>query len=1040
MKRLFLATALLLSACAGLSPRFSQEVAASFARDEMRRLETPSLVLYYPASHAEAALRIAGRLESCVGQLRAMPPRDLESDKLLVYLTTADFNNAYVQPIVQGHEQQMVLPLHMSLEVFDLYNIGTAEIGDVSCHEALHYVQFQQISGFWRGLNFLSGGVLSPQSFFDTWFMEGLATHYEARQGKSVGRPFSPFWRAGFMSGFASESGNMGPGSLSALNRKGIPFGAHYLVGQMFVDYLARRYGEKKLWALIDKQGSSIFSPLGVTLRFSSVFGKNIGSLFDDFTRELRKDLGARARPADQKVLADDIGYNARLASSPDGALALVSAGRDEPIRLTVRERDGSERFSTGLVQFLPPRRWIVASVDAISGLSFSADGKWLYLVSADVDTDTSYIGRLWKVDARNGDVVEIYDGLTGPGGCVEADGKGYVYVDHRGSAANLARYDFASRSSNLLTRLEAGTTVAAPACSPQGDRILFSQHSSNGFDLFARTGDGAVTQLTADGKFNYGARFVDASRAVFLRETSDGRVQAHLFELETGRIAPITEAPFAAFDVAPAGGTLAFLNRDGWGWSLDSAPLQPRTPLALALPPKGGPVLLAQAGDLPLPPPPPLDPPSGEMVRPPPPPPSPVQAAATQPADPALANPAYPAPPTEQPAVTQRPLKVQSDEPYSAWERLFVPTMHVPYLWTAADALQTPYTVAGLSLLGGDRLGMHNWALNLSYDTRDKLPSLSLGYATYLAAPWYLEIVGALVRLDGVYDKQVSLGATRDFWTTPFRLGFELLDVHDALAAPTPTDPNAVRMVENRFVGPNLQFAWSAVETTPYSGPRAGFVADASLSYYPKALSSYFNLGDVSGGLTAYVPLPLLKRHRLALSGSGRLLLGAQGNQTLDIGGIPNGSVFFHSNGLPSSGNVSAATDTQLFSIPRPAFAVPLRGYEDVAVPGSGVGIAQASYQWPLIVDRGWASFLFLLPSFFVRQVDFEAFGVFAAVARGEPLAPDTRWALRRAAGGAIHLRCAMLDRIPLSLYYQFAWRADSSVKQEHLIGLSFD
>ena len=40
----------LLSACAAsVSPRFSQEVQTSFAQDDMRKLTTRSLELYYPA-------------------------------------------------------------------------------------------------------------------------------------------------------------------------------------------------------------------------------------------------------------------------------------------------------------------------------------------------------------------------------------------------------------------------------------------------------------------------------------------------------------------------------------------------------------------------------------------------------------------------------------------------------------------------------------------------------------------------------------------------------------------------------------------------------------------------------------------------------------------------------------------------------------------------------------------------------------------------------------------------------------------------------
>src|SRR5205085_2460742 len=58
---LLLAALLLASGCARISPRFGPDIAASFAREPMRKLETDSVELYYPASEREAALRTLER-------------------------------------------------------------------------------------------------------------------------------------------------------------------------------------------------------------------------------------------------------------------------------------------------------------------------------------------------------------------------------------------------------------------------------------------------------------------------------------------------------------------------------------------------------------------------------------------------------------------------------------------------------------------------------------------------------------------------------------------------------------------------------------------------------------------------------------------------------------------------------------------------------------------------------------------------------------------------------------------------------------------
>ena len=59
MRRLGLLLALLFVSCAMISPRFDQELATTFAQDDMRKLVTADVELYYPSQYADAAKRVA---------------------------------------------------------------------------------------------------------------------------------------------------------------------------------------------------------------------------------------------------------------------------------------------------------------------------------------------------------------------------------------------------------------------------------------------------------------------------------------------------------------------------------------------------------------------------------------------------------------------------------------------------------------------------------------------------------------------------------------------------------------------------------------------------------------------------------------------------------------------------------------------------------------------------------------------------------------------------------------------------------------------
>src|SRR6185369_11880182 len=50
-----------------------------------------------------------------------------------------------------------------------------------------------------------------------------------------------------------------------------------------------------------------------------------------------------------------------------------------------------------------------------------------------------------------------------------------------------------------------------------------------------------------------------------------DGRTQAVRIQASSGAMSVISDAPFVVLDPVPLpGGRLAFVNREGWGWTLD--------------------------------------------------------------------------------------------------------------------------------------------------------------------------------------------------------------------------------------------------------------------------------------------------------------------------------------------------------------------------------------------------------------------------------------------------------------------------------------
>jgi hypothetical protein len=185
--------------------------------------------------------------------------------------------------------------------------------------------------------------------------------------------------------------------------------------------------------------------------------------------------------------------------------------------------------------------------------------------------------------------------------------------------------------------------------------------------------------------------------------------------------------------------------------------------------------------------------------------------------------------------------------------------------------------------------------------------------------------------------------------------------------------------------------------------------------------------MADLRAEVDAYVPLPLLQRHSLRVSVAGRALPGAPAG-LLRVGGTPNGTLLgtWHFQQNPQDGSpINLPQDL--------AFTEAVRGYEDYGLRGTEAAIGNARYRIPLVLDVGTTSIAYVLPSFFLRQLDFEAFGSVIAI-------DSVQGRYHRAAGGALLIRTLLGQIQPLTIYAQYAYRFDDGLAPLFLAGIAFE
>ncbi|MBK7076140.1 MAG: hypothetical protein IPH44_27970 [Myxococcales bacterium] len=684
MRRLALVVALVaiaaLAGCATVLPRFEPDVQAAVVRDEMRVLETARLVLYYPAPRRAEAARVAARLEACVAKLEAQAPvhNGLARARYHVVLPEVPFNNAYVFPKALGIEDVAVIPTGDTLDFVTEFGLPP-DPGMTGCHELTHYVHLRQIAGFWRVLDTVFGDVATPQGGFDPWFLEGLATTYEARLLPGVGRPRWPVFTSMFHAAYAGGAGLRGD-ALSEYGRMATP-GHHYLVGAMFVGWLLDTYGEDALWRLIGAQATSASIVLGVDGRFDDVYGKGLDALVAEFRRHVAKRFPRRARPAGEAIVRR-LGTDSRWAWAPDGSTAIVDEDVDRPPRLTVRNPDGSRIAEIKLVEIGPRPALVMGGALLTTGLGFTADSRALYLTALDLGA-TTQTTRLFRLDLDgDGRLVEVARDL-GSGGAIAPDGGTYYALASDGDRWSLIAYDLVTRQRRTVWAAAPGQYALRVAVAPDGRQLAVSVWDGARWAIWlvdAASGARLAELTGAAGGPVYDAAFTPDGRVVFLDDV-DGRFQV-VVASGAGARAVVTDAPYGALEPRVRGDRLRFLARDGWRSTLDE----------VALPPADAPALLPPAAAAPPPPFTPIDPPA----------------------------------------------RVVADRAYSRLDGLLVPRLRAPTLLATTGS-----TAVGVALAGGDRLGYLRWGGAAYVDTATRQVSGALTIVEASLAPWQVVASG---------------------------------------------------------------------------------------------------------------------------------------------------------------------------------------------------------------------------------------------------------------------------------------------------------
>jgi hypothetical protein len=868
-------------------------------------LESPHFSVHFHGGLERVAQKVANVAETAYARLvpeLGLTPRERTQ---IVLTDVPEATNGFASTLPYP-----VVTLYVSAPD-DMSALGDYDdwLTELVTHEFAHILHLSHVSGVPGLVNRVLGPTLVPNQQQPNWIIEGLAVAMETEHttgGRLRATQFEMFLRADILSGkFARLD------EISHLPRRWPGGTLWYLYGSKFVAWIASIYGPEIYTSVAADYGAQVF-PYGVNRAIRRATGRTYSQLYAAWRLDLERKYRTERASVEARGLREGrrLTWNGWQASGPrfmpaactrEPRIVYLKSDADEPggvysLPLDVKPGDTAQLLarSSGQSAVFGPDCSLYFDSLAPSRRSYLFSDLFRLAPGVRSTTGNEKNRQRLTIGQRARDLD------------VSADGRLITYVtnDRGTSTLRIARLTADQRleDERALIRSAEFEQAFTPRFSPDGTRVAYSTWTAGGYrDIrVVDIASGRFFELWHDRAVDQQPAFSPDGATLYFTSDRSGIANVYAYTLATGALAQVTNVLTGAYmpTVSPDGKTLAYLGYGSEGWDLYALGLDPTRFLAA------------------------------------------------------------------EPSVNERPTPSSvSSMPYPVHEYRSWPTL-APRAWTFSLGTGTFGNALTLSTSGSDAIARHAYVASITVEERHVEPLGAIDYA-YLRLPFAFRAslfrsaaprddyrtgekarrvvehqtgvtTGVALPVPGEFDAQnVSLSYTLAHWDHERPLG--RLDPY----APLPYGP------QRGLIGlVRLGYDFSNASTTPGAiSLERGFRFALAADFADPAWGSESTLTAFSGAAAAYLPLPFLRHHVLALGLSGA---SATGSYTR--------SGYYSTGGFADT----LPLDTLTSGIRQTGFV--LRGYEPSQFVGSNFALFNAEYRFPIAyVDRGLST----LPGF---------------------------------------------------------------------------
>jgi hypothetical protein len=777
-------------------------------------------------------------------------------------------------------------------------------LSELLTHEYTHVLHIDNTGGLPAAVNAVFGKTFAPNQAQPHWIREGLAVLMESAHttgGRLRSTQFDMYLRADVLEGRLARLDEF-----SNYARRWPGGNLWYLYGAKFISWITEVYGPSTFAAVATDYGRTVI-PWGINRSIRRATGRTYEELYEGWKASLEKRYAAQAAAIRARGLREGrrLTERGRIAASPrfldrcSGAPRLLYFRDDGETRSGYYELPLDASTPDDHAELVARSSGRVASLDADCGLVFA---------SVAPSRRGYSFGDLFRLEPgarstngqeRNRNRLTLGRRARDPD--VSPDGRRLVYVTNHAGTSTLRIAElgpshelYGERRLVPSARFEQAYT---PRFSPDGRKVAYSAWTSGGFrDLrIADVASGTFIEPFRDRALDQHPSWSPDGKTLYFTSDRSGVANVYAYDLETRDLYQVTNVTTGAYmpEVSPDGKTLVYVGYTSIGFDLYALSLDRSRWLAAGTP--------------------------------------------------LTARPA----PDERAEGERWPVKRYTPLPSLRPRRFQV--SYGPGSFGAAFKLRTD---------GFDAVGLHAFAAELAVELEVGEPSVNAGYAYYgLPFAFHLNAFRtASPRADYRYGESrirviedltgisngLSYNLPGEFDFQNVALNYTLAKFDQNLPVGTRGDPYAPVPVEPHrgYLGLiHLGYFYSSAEATATSiSAERGLTLSLAGDFANPAWGSETTLTAFTGVATAYLPMPWLSHHVLALALSGGAAVGSYPRRGLyAVGG-------FHD--LP-------VLDAYTSGILQSSFV--LRGYAPSQFVGRQFNLLNAEYRFPIVyADRG--------------------------------------------------------------------------------------